>query len=140
MKKVLLTLLVVFLILGALGAAGYAGYRYGFRQGFVAASDGDAQFFMPGFGLNRMPMHDFGFDRGSDRGFDRNGFGMMQRSYGFSFFRPLGFLIQLLFWGLIIWGISALITRSGWQLSRTPPADITPPPRSTDDNNPPEIS
>ena len=118
MKKVLLGLLILFVALGLLGAVGYAGYRYGFRHGALAASDGDAQFLMPGFGLGRqrMPMHDFGFD---ERGFERGGFGVRQHGFGFGIFQPFGFLLQLLFWGLILWAIYMLITRSGWRLTRT---------------------
>ena len=103
MKKVLLGLLILIVALGLLGAVGYASYRYGFRQGALAALDGDVQFLMPGFGLERqrMLMHDFGFD---ERGFDRGGFGMRPRGFDIGFFPPLGFLLQLLFWGLIILG------------------------------------
>ncbi|HJS19256.1 MAG TPA: hypothetical protein VJ785_10950 [Anaerolineales bacterium] len=118
MKKILLGLLILIVALVLLGAVGYAGYRYGFRQGALAASDGDAQFLMPGFGLGRqrMPMHDFGFD---ERGFDRGGFGIRQRGFAFGFFPPFGLLLQLLFWGLILWAIYMLVTRSGWRLTRT---------------------
>lgn len=117
MKKGLLTLLAVVIVLGALGAVGYAGYRYGFNQGVLASSDGNTQFFMPrsGFGFNRMPMHDFGFNRG----FDREVFGMMGRGYGFGFFSPLLFLAQIAFWVFVIWAIYMLIARSGWRLTRT---------------------
>ena len=121
MRKVLLTLLVVVLVLAGLGAAGLAGYRYGYAQGVVAASDGDAQLLMPGFayGPNRMPMHGFGLDRGFGRGFDR-GFGMMPGGMmGFGFFGPLVFLARIAFWGLVIWAIYMLVTRSGWRLTRT---------------------
>lgn len=126
MRKVLLTLLAVVLILAGLGAAGFAGYRYGYAQGVVAASDGDAQVIPPGFGYGpqRMPMHGFGFDRGFDRGFGRGfdrDFGMMQGGgmMGFGFFGPLFFLARIAFWGLVIWAIYMLVTRSGWRLTRT---------------------
>lgn len=117
MKKVLLSLLAVVFVLGLLGAAGYAGYRYGLNQGVLAASDGDTQFFMPRFGFDqyRMPRHDFGFNRG----FDRPGFGMMDRSFGFGLFSPLLFLARLAFWVLVIWAVYLLIARSGWRLTRT---------------------
>lgn len=117
MKKVLFTLLAVVLVLGTLSAAGYAGYRYGFNQGVLASSDGDAQFLMPRFGFDeyRMPMHDFGFNRG----FGRPGSGMMDRWYGFGFFSPLLFLARIAFWALVIWAIYMLISRSGWRLTRT---------------------
>lgn len=127
MKKGLLTLLAIILILGALGAAGFAGYRLGFNQGVLATSDGDRPFITPrefGFGMGpgRMPMHEFGFQRGFDHGV----FGMMDRGYGF--YPWIGFLMRLLFWGLIVWAIYMLITRSGWRLTRTTPASETPPP------------
>lgn len=151
MKKVLLSLLVIILALGLLGAAGYAGYRYGFTQGMVAASirsnnsndSGRVQPWGPGFGMSPrgMLMHNFG----NPRGFDRDGFGMMGRGgMGFGIFPLLGLLLRLLFWGLIIAGIVWLITRSGWQLTRTvhvaaapvTPAPVveTPPPASDEEN------
>lgn len=122
MKKVLLTLLAVVL---ALGAAGYAGYRYGFNQGVLSASNGDTHFLMPrfGFGLSRMPMHEFGFQRS----FERDGFGLFGRSFGFGFFSPLLFLARLAFWALVIGAIYMLIVRSGWRLTR---ATQTAEPRS----------
>jgi hypothetical protein len=129
MNKVLLTLLAVVLVLGALGAAGYAGYQYGFNQGVLAASDGDTQFFMPrhGFGFNRMPMDEFGFNRG----FDRYGFGMMDRGFGFGFFSPLLFLARIAFWVLVIWAVYLLIAHSGWRLTRTTQT-TDPQPKSVD--------
>lgn len=125
MKKVLLTLLAVVLIFGALAAAGYTGYKYGFNQGALAASDGDTQFFMPRFGFDqyRMPRHDYGFYRG----FDRPGFGMMDRSFGFGFFSPLLFLVRIAFWILVIWAIYMLIARNGWRLTRTTQTTNTQP-------------
>lgn len=135
MKKVLLTLLVVILILGALGAAGFAGYRYGYSQGLLATSNGEPLFVTPGFNPYRMPYHHFGFERG----FDRGNFGMMGRGgMGFGFFGPLLFLVQLAFWALVIWAIYALITRSGWRLTKTEPAPGSPSPASAQppvDNN-----
>ena len=131
MKRVLLTLLAVLFVLGLLGAAGFAGYRLGFHQGVVATGDGDRPFVMPrefGFGIGpgRMPGHEFGFMRGYDHG----GFGMPGR--GFGYFPWFGLLIRLLFWGLIVWVIYMLITRSGWHLTRTtPPSEAPPPPPST---------
>ena len=149
MKKVLLSLLVIVLALGLLGAAGYAGYRYGFRQGMVAGlnvTDEDGPSFVPGFGLTPrgMPMHSFGFQRG----FDRDGFGMMGRGgIGFGFFPFFGLLLRLLFWGLIIAGIVWLITSSGWRLTRTAPVAATttttttvaetPPPAASEENKDP---
>jgi hypothetical protein len=146
MKKVLLSLLVIVIALGLLGAVGYAGYRYGFRQGMIVASNGtnrNDRSVVPGFGLGprRMPMHEFGLQRG----FGRDGFGMMGRGgFGFGFFPLFGLLVRLLFWGLILAGIVWLITRSGWRLTReTPvaaapvtPAPVveTPPPPSEEEN------
>ena len=134
MKKILLGLLVVVLVLGVLGASAYAGYRYGFRQGMIAASDGGLQFFGSGFGMrpNRMPIHNFSFNRG----FDRDGFGMMQPWFGFGSFPLLRFLATLLFWGLIGWGIYMLITRSGWRLTRTTPTVTAPPPPAEENKTP----
>lgn len=137
MKKVLLTLLAVFLILGALGAAGFAGYRYGYYQGALSATNGETPSIVPGFGYGplRMPMHEFGFERGfgPGRGFDR-GFGMMPGGVlGFGFFGPLLLLARLAFWGLVIWAIYMLITRSGWRLTRTArPVETQPAPVETD--------
>ncbi len=134
MKRVLLPLLAVLFVLGLLGAAGFAGYRLGFSQGILAASDGDRLFITPrefGFGMGpgRMPMHEFGFQRG----FDQGGFGMMGR--GFGFFAWFGILMRLMFWGLIVWAIYMLATRSGWRLTRTMPApETSPPPLSTSEN------
>lgn len=128
MKKVLLTLLVVILVLAGLGAAGFAGYRYGYAQGVVAAADGDTQLIPPGFGYGpqRMPMHGFA-ERGFGRGFDR-GFGMMQGGgmMGFGLFGPLFFLLRIAFWGLVLWAIYMLVTRSGWRLTRTTQTIETP--------------
>ena len=127
MKRVLLTLLAVLFVLSLLGAVGFAGYRLGFNQGVLATSDGDRPFMMPrefafGMGPQRMPMHEFGFQRG----FDHGGFGMMSR--GFGFFPWFGLLMRLLFWGLIVWAIYMLVSRDGWRLTRTTPASETPPP------------
>lgn len=137
MKKVLLTLLAVVLILGALGAAGMAGYRYGYYQGALSTSDADTPSFVPGFGYGpqRMPMHPFGFARGYgfDRDFGPGGFHMMDPGgWGFGFFSPLLFLVRLAFWGLVIWAIYMLVTRSGWRLTRTSqPVDAQSGPAET---------
>jgi hypothetical protein len=120
MRKVLLTLLVVVLIFAGLGAAGFAGYRYGYAQGVVASSNGTTQTIPPGFGYGpqRMPMHEFGFDRGLGRG--ERGFGMMRGGMmSFGFFGPLFLLVRIAFWALVIWAIYMLVTRSGWRLTRT---------------------
>lgn len=139
MKKFLLGLLVLVLALVVLGATAYAGYRYGYIQGALATSDGNLQFSGRGFGMNpnRMPMHDFGFNRG----FDRDGFGMMRGGYGFGFgFPVLGLLARLLFWGLIIAGIYWLITRSGWRLTRNNPVPAATTPTTTVVETPPPAS
>jgi len=117
MKKVLLSLLAVVLMLGALGAAGLTGYRYGFNQGALSASEGNAQPPIPGFGFapQRMPRHNFGFHHE----FGAGGFGMMQRGMRFGFFSPLIFLARIAFWMLVIWAVYALIVRSGWRLTKT---------------------
>jgi hypothetical protein len=147
MKKILLSLLVIILALGLLGAAGFAGYRFGFTQGMITASvrsnntngagngNGRVQPWGPGFGMmprGRVPMNNFGYGRG----FDRDGFGMMQRG-GFGFFPLLGGLLWLFFLGLIVAGIVWLINRSGWHLTRTAPAVVTPPPAAPVAETPP---
>ena len=150
MKKVLLSLLVIVIALGLLGATGYAGYRYGFRQGMIVASNGtngNDRSVVPGFGLDprRMPMHEFGFQRG----FDQGDYGMMGRGgFGFGPFPLFGLLVRLLFWGLIIAGIVWLITRSGWRLTRTAAVSApttttttvveTPPSASSDEKKDPD--
>jgi hypothetical protein len=131
MRKVLFTLLAVVLILGALGAAGLTGYRYGYAQGVSATSDGKIQPLAPGFGwvAPRMPMHNFGFDRD----FGPGGFHMMGHGgMGFGFLWPLMFLLRIGFWVLVIWAIYMLVVRSGWRLTKTPPAVETPPPSNTE--------
>ena len=147
MKKVLLSLLVIVVALGLLGAAGTAGYRYGFTQGMITASSNGAngQSVSPWSGMSPrgMPMHNFG----AQRGFDRDGFGMMGRGgFGFGFFPLFGLLLRLLFWGLIIAGIVWLVTRSGWRLTRAAPVAAapmapapvveTPPPPASEEERP----
>jgi hypothetical protein len=140
MKKVLLSLLVIVLALGLLGAVGFAGYRYGFIQGRITAStgNGNTQPVGPGFGMMQrgMPMHNFGFNRG----FERGGFGMMRRGFGFGFFPFFGILARLLFWGLISAVIVWLVSRSGWRLTRTAPVGATPVPPATPVQTPPPAS
>jgi hypothetical protein len=122
MKRFFLTLLAILVILGALAGAGFAGYRFGYQQGALAASDGEFTV-MPfrrgnDFGLNRMPMHEFGWGMrpGFQRGF--GGFGMMDRGWGFGIFPLFGLLIQLAVLGFIVWLVYKLLT--GWRLSFTP--------------------
>jgi hypothetical protein len=86
-------------------------------------------------------MHEFGFQRG----FDRGGYGMMGRGgFGFRVFPLLGLLIWLLFFGLIGAGMYWLIARTGWRITRTVPVAAvpvarapvveTPPPPSNEEN------
>jgi hypothetical protein len=145
MKKFLLSLLVIILALGLLGAVGVAGYRTGFTQGMIAASarnstgngTGNIQPRGPEYGMMQhgMPMYNFGFNRG----FDRDGFGMMQRGRGggFGIFRLFGFLVWLLFLGLIVAGIVWLVNRSGWRLTRTATAAASPAATTTVVETPP---
>jgi hypothetical protein len=123
MKRVLLSLLAVVLFLAVLGAAGFVGYQYGYRQG-VTSARGDNALLPPGHpDIGPRGQRNFGFDRGFDRGF--GGFGMMQRGFGLGFFSPLFFLLRLAFWGLVIWVLYMLVTRSGWRLTRTTPTVTT---------------
>ena len=123
MKKILLGLLTVVLLLAALGAAGFAGYRFGFNQGALSVSNDGGQQVVPGFGFGpqRMPMHNFGNNE-FQRGFGGPGFNMMRHGgMGFGFVGPLMFLLQIAFWGLVIWALYTLVTRSGWRLTKTAP-------------------
>jgi|SRR5215216_6276557 len=122
MKRFLLGLLTIVLLLAALGAAGFAGYRYGFNQGMLSASNGDTRQVVPGFGFGpqRMPMHNFGNDE-FNHGFGGPGFNMVHRGMGFGFFGPLMFLLQIAFWGLVIWALYTLVARSGWRLTKAAP-------------------
>jgi len=118
MKKILLTLFTVIVVLGLFAAAGFTGYRFGYAQGVQAAANGDN--LLPGlrpfddFGPRGMPMHDFGFERGYPRGWDRGGFPMM----GLGFFSPWILLGQIAVLALIVWFIYWLFARSGWRLTR----------------------
>jgi hypothetical protein len=129
MRRVLLSLLVVVLFLAVLGAAGYVGYQYGYRQGAVSALDDSVQLppGHPDITPRGMRMHDFGFDHGF------GGFGIRDHGigFGFGFFSPLFFLLRLAFWGLVIWAIYMLITRSGWRLTRATPTVTTTTTEST---------
>lgn len=79
-----------------------------------------------------MPMHNFGndFGRDSNRGMRPTGFPMM----GFGFIPPLLFLGRIVMFGLAIWFIYWLFTRSGWRITRTPPAMATTPPNTEGGN------
>ena len=126
MKKVLLTLLVTILVLGLFAAAGYTGYRFGYAQGVQATANGDV--LRPGlrpfddFGPRGMPMHNFGFGRGFNRGFGPGGFPMM----GFGFFSPLMLLGRIAVLALIVWFVYWLFTRSGWRLTRQTTESVPP--------------
>jgi hypothetical protein len=63
-------------------------------------------------------MHEFGFGRGLQREFRPGGFPMM----GFGFFPLFGFLWRIAILALIVGLVYWLFTRSGWQLTRTQPA------------------
>ena len=135
MKKVLLTLLTVVVVLGLFAAAGYAGYRFGYMRGAQitanAGTPGNPQ--NPQVrpfgnsdrrGIVPMPRFGFGnnFGRGLRRGFGFGGFPMM--GMGFGLFGLFGFLVRIALFGLVIWFIYWLFTRSGWRLTRTVP--VTP--------------
>jgi hypothetical protein len=127
MKRLLLTLLGIILVLGLFAAAGYTGYRVGYVQGLqqtIANGDSIPRELRPfdSFGPQRMPMHNFGFERGFGRGFDRGRFPMM----GFGFFSPLMFLGQIFVLALIIAFIYWVFTRSGWQITRTNQTQANP--------------
>jgi hypothetical protein len=124
MRRFLLTLLAVLVILGGLAGAGFAGYRFGYQQGALAASDGEITI-MPfrrgdDFGLNRMPMHEFGWGMrpGFQRGFGEFGIMGRGRGWGFGIFPLFGLLVQLAILGFIVWLVYKLLT--GWRLSLTP--------------------
>lgn len=136
MKKVLLTLLTVVVVLGLFAAAGYAGYRFGYMRGAQITAKAGAPRNPPNpqlrpfnnFGNRGMPFRNFGdnSDRGLRRGFGMRGFPMM--GMGFGLFGLFGLLVRIAVFGLILWFIYWLFTRSGWQLTRTVPA--TPQPQS----------
>jgi hypothetical protein len=118
MKKILLTLLTVIVVAGVLAGVGFAGYRIGYHQGALSTNTNTTANNTP-FVHPDVPMHNFGrdFDRNFNRGFGLGGFGM-HGGMGFGFFSPLMFLGRILFWGLMIWFIYWLFTKSGWQLTR----------------------
>jgi hypothetical protein len=116
MKKVLLTILTVIVVAGVLAGAGFVGYRIGTQQSArITTSTNNTPFVHP-----NVPMHNFGkdLDRGFGHGFGPGGFGMRGGMMGFGFFGPLMFLGRILFWGVILWFIYWLFTKSGWQLTR----------------------
>lgn len=128
MKKVLLSLLAALVVLGLFAVVGYAGYRLGYAQGAQAAqstADGQAPELRSFDRSNprRMPMHDFGFARGFERGFGMRGFPGM----GFGFFSPFLFLVRLAVLGLVLWFVYWLFTRSGWRLTRQTTEPVPPP-------------
>ena len=129
MKKVLLTLLTVVVVLGLFAAAGYAGYRFGYMRGAQITAKAGTPGNAPNpqvrpFGNSDrrgMPFRNFGndFGRGLPRGFGMRGFPMM--GMGFGLFGLFGFLVRIAVFGLILWLIYWLFTRSGWRLTRTAP-------------------
>ena len=125
MKRVVLSLLAIIVILGALGAAGFAVYQYGYRQGALVSSGGNAQLppGHPNVGPFGMPRDGFGFRHGFG-----HGFGMMPRGMGFGILSPLFFLLRLAFWALVLWALYMLITRSGWRLTRETTITVNPTP------------
>lgn len=118
MKRTVLTLLAVVVFLGLFTATGYAGYRIGYAQGVERNADSAAPAIRPfeRMGPGRMPMHEFGFGRGFQREFRPGGFPMM------GFFPLAGFLWRIATLALIVGLVYWLFTRSGWQLTRTQPA------------------
>ena len=125
MKRVLLTLLAVVLVLGLFAAVGFTGYRFGYAQGARVAANGDEVRPRVGpfddFGPNRMPMREFGFDRGFHRDFGGRGFPGM----GFGFFSLFALLGRIAVLALIVWFIYWLFTRSGYQITRAPSVQTT---------------
>ena len=119
MKKVLVTLLATVLVLGLFAAVGFTGYRFGYAQGVRATANGDVLRPQIGpfdeFGPNRMPMHNFGFNRGFHRDFGMGGFPGM----GFGFFSPWILLWRIALLALIVWFVYWLFTRSGYRITRT---------------------
>lgn len=128
MKRILLTLLAIIVGLGLFAAIGFAGYRFGYAQGVQATTNGDDSRPAPAlrpfdeFGPRRMPMDNFGFDRGFPHRFGPGGFPRM----GFGFFAPLMWLGRIAVLALIIGFIYWLVTRSGWRLTRQT-AESAPP-------------
>lgn len=124
MKRFLLALLALVLIIGVLAGVGFLGYRLGYKQGAAVAFSSDhpnVRPFLHGdeFLLKRLPLYHFGIDphRGFRYGFGPGDFGMMPYGRGFGFFPLIGHLVQLAFFGLIIWIVYKLLT--GWRLSFT---------------------
>ena len=128
MRRFILTLLAVILVLGLFAAVGFTGYRFGYARGVQATANGDVvrpQFGpFDRFGPNRMPMHNFGFERGFHRGFGMGGFPLM----GFGFFGLFRLLIPLAVLALIAWLIYSLFTRGGYRITRTVQTTTTPSP------------
>ena len=123
MKRVLLTLLTAVVVLGLFAAAGFAGYRLGVMRGAqITANSGTPRTLpnpqvRPFDNFDRHGMPNFGFGRGLRRGFGFRGFPMM--GIGFGLFGLFGFLFRIAVFGLVIWLICWLFTRSGWRLTRT---------------------
>ena len=120
MKKAILIILGAALVIGVLAGAGFAGYRVGYNQGVRVSANGAPQpldRFEP-FGKDRVPPRNFRqFQRGLGNGFGPGRFPMGRRM-GFGFFGPLMFIGRIVIWGIILWFIFWLFTKSGWQLTR----------------------
>ena len=128
MKKFFITLLAIVVIVGALGGAGFTGYRIGYVQGARVSANGAPQPLhrFEQFGPDRMPLRNFRqLGRGFGYGFGPGRFPMGQR-VGFGIFGPFMFIGRIAIWGLALWFIFWLFTKSGWQLTRTSqPANIS---------------
>jgi hypothetical protein len=130
MKRIGLTLLAVVVVLGLFAAVGYAGYRLGYVQSAQRTVNDQAPELRPFDGLDSrgMPGHNFGFERGFQRGFGMLGFPMM----GFGFFSLFGLLAHIALLALLLGLAYWLFTRSGWRLARTvQTVQTTEPPRQT---------
>ena len=118
MKRVLLTLLGVIVVIGVLAGAGFTGYRIGFQQGAQVSANGEIPRPVRPDRLDPFHSFDRGLDRGFNRDFPHGGFRKMGRG-GFGFFGPFMFLGHIAIWALIILGIYWLFMRSGWRITRT---------------------
>ena len=134
MRRFILTLLAVILVLGLFAAVGFTGYRFGYAQGVQATADGNVLRPQIGpfgdFGPNRMPMHNFGFERGFHRGWDR---GFPIPMMGFGFFSLFRFLVPLAVLTLIAWLAYSLFTSSGYRITRTVQTTTTQSPSAVTD-------
>jgi hypothetical protein len=124
MKRLLLTLLAIFVIFGSFFLTGYAGYRLGYDQGAQASANDNGRVIRPFDRFERPRMDEFGWGRNFNR--DRGPRVFIVR--GFRFFAPflvLGFLAVL---GLIIGFAYWLLRRNRQQFAGTTQAAEPPPP------------